>query len=619
MKYVCPQCDHIYNEDIGVCLNDDSDLLPYEDASDLIGKVIEGRFEIQKLLGEGGMGSVYLAHQRSVDRQVCIKVLKREVQQDPTVVKRFLLEAKASSRLTNAHTITIYDFGRAKDGLLYIAMEYLHGRSLREKLAKTPTLSVQEAVRIMSAVGKSLAEAHEHNIIHRDLKPDNIFLAQRLDEPEFVKVLDFGIARAQSFMGETKLTKTGIIQGTPTYMSPESVLGKDVDARSDIYALGIMMYEMIAGVAPFRADTPMQVLMRHVNTEAEAITKVNPRVEVPRSIHAFIWRCIAKDVDERPSDGRVFRAQLTAAYEEASASGAEFMKPIFTTSEGFRVGKEALQAVTTKKAELTPDALDTKAAPKIPSSTPAEAGNVLTPSVMYYERTSYLPWILLGLLILTALGGTALFLLSRISTDGGPTKAHVATTADEPAGNQGAGAESVSPPVGGDVAISVAPAPDVSGPVEVAAPSLAVAPEVTEEPAAESFVSITIVARPRGAKVFVKGEEVGETPWMGSIKKADESLGVFLKKAGYQDERFDLVPNQDRMVDKTLKRVHRKKQVAPKTSATKAPSKPAVAPVKVAPKAATNTRSRRYLLDAAPGNKVPATKPSAKTKVDFLP
>ena len=619
MKYFCPQCDRVFEDDLGVCPDDQSGLLAFDDASDLIGKVIEGRFEIQKLLGEGGMGSVYLAHQRSVDRLVCIKVLKRELQQDPVVVKRFLLEAKAASRLTNAHTITVFDFGRARDGLLYIAMEYLQGRSLRDKLAETVTLSIQETVRVMSAVSKSLTEAHEHNIIHRDLKPDNIFLADRLDEPEFVKVLDFGIARARSFMGETKLTKSGVIQGTPTYMSPESVMGGEVDERTDIYALGVMMYEMIAGVAPFDADTPMQVLMKHVNLEPEAITKVNPDAEVPRSIHAFIWRCMAKDVNDRPRNARVFRAQLTKAYEEASASGAEYMKPIYTTSEGFRVGEEAVKVATTKKQGLTPDVLETRAAPENPGGAPAEVERALTPSEIYYERTSYLPWILLGLLILAALGGTAWFLLSRSGADREPAEARVATAASQPAGDPGPGAEAASPAVGGEVATPTEPAPDVSEAVEVAVPVPAVAPEVVEEPAAVRFVSFTIAARPRGAKVFVQGEEVGETPWTGRVVKADEPVWVLLKKAGYRDERFELVPNQDRRVDKALKRTPTKRQVAPRASTSKATSNPAVVPEKAAPEAAPSRRSRRFLLDAPSKKKTSTRKPDKKTKKGILP
>jgi formylglycine-generating enzyme required for sulfatase activity/tRNA A-37 threonylcarbamoyl transferase component Bud32 len=281
-----------------------------------------GKFEIEGFLGQGGMGSVYKARQRSVDRKVALKILNRDLLSDPTLVKRFMNEARAASKLTSPHTITIYDFGQDRDELLYIAMEYLVGRDLDMLVQEEGCLEFRRAATILGQIAESLGEAHEQGIVHRDMKPENVYLTRGRRGGEIVKVLDFGIAHLPT--EGTRLTKTGIFMGTPAYACPEFIGGEKVDARADIYALGVMMYEMFTGVLPFQADTPRQILMKHLVGEPEPLAQTAPDLQLPASIEALMWRCLSKDREERPADGSAFLDALEEALaerEEVSAGG----------------------------------------------------------------------------------------------------------------------------------------------------------------------------------------------------------------------------------------------------------------------------------------------------------
>ena len=431
MQYFCPKCDQRFERD-GQCPEDRCDLLPVETAEDLIGREIDGRFEIVRLLGEGGMGSVYVARQKSIDRLVALKVLKRELLQDATAARRFLLEAKAASRLSNAHTITIHDFGKTQDGLLYIAMELLTGQSLRERLRAKKRLSVDEAVGLLDQVAESLTEAHAQGIVHRDLKPENIFLAETPDGADLVKVLDFGIARAQSIAGSTHMTNTGAIVGTPAYLCPEVIVGQKADERADIYALGIVMYEMLTGMVPYRAETPMQLLMMHIHNEPTPVEKIQPAITLPRALHAFLWRCLAKDREHRPANAREFRTQLRQAAETASSDASDAVAPLYTTAEGFRVNAESLDLITTRKQALPPLASPTAT----PSGLTGEL-DALAP------RPRLWPWLLAGGAVLIVLAGVGVQLLNRPAT---ATAAQAPATATAPAPSEPPPPAATAPP-----------------------------------------------------------------------------------------------------------------------------------------------------------------------------
>lgn len=266
----------------------------------MIGRTIAGRYEVIGLLGKGGMGAVYKARQPAVQRMIALKVLLQEFAENETVIRRFHQEALAASRLEHPNTIRVYDFGQTDDGILFIAMEYLRGQSLAQAQARGTGMSAKRVVYIMHQVCKSLAEAHKAGIIHRDLKPDNIFLVDIEGERDFAKVLDFGVAKLKEFEGnEGTLTQAGMIFGTPKYMSPEQARSGALDARSDVYALGVILYEMITGRAPFVGENPLAILIAHVNEPPPAFLDVNENVDVPPALEAVVFKALAKNREHR--------------------------------------------------------------------------------------------------------------------------------------------------------------------------------------------------------------------------------------------------------------------------------------------------------------------------------
>lgn len=300
----------------------------------MIGRTIAGRYEVVGLLGKGGMGAVYKAHQPAVQRMIALKVLLQEFAENETVIRRFHQEALAASRLEHPNTIRVYDFGQTEDGILFIAMEYLRGQSLAQAQARGPVMSSKRVIYIMRQVCKSLAEAHKAGIIHRDLKPDNIFLVDIEGERDFAKVLDFGVAKLKEFEGnEGTLTQAGMIFGTPKYMSPEQARSGDLDARSDVYALGVMLYEMITGRAPFVGENPLSILIAHVNEAPPAFLDVNPNVDVPPAFEAVVFKALAKNRDQRHANVEELLGELDAvdklldgaSYESVAAALPGFL------------------------------------------------------------------------------------------------------------------------------------------------------------------------------------------------------------------------------------------------------------------------------------------------------
>ncbi len=257
-----------------------------------VGKVIDGRYEIQARVGDGGMGVVYKARQISIDRVIALKVLNQEMAQDPTWVQRFYNEARACSRLQHPNTIRMFDFGQTQgEGRLFMTMEFLDGISLRDALQKGP-LAPQRVVKILIQCCASLAEAHSIGIIHRDIKPDNVFLLNMAGSPDFVKLLDFSVAKLLE--GDRMKTQAGVVFGTPQYMSPEQGRGLPLDARSDLYALGILAFEMLSGMVPFHDENPMNVIQMHLSAGVPPMPD-----HVPYSVQQIVRRALEKDAGRR--------------------------------------------------------------------------------------------------------------------------------------------------------------------------------------------------------------------------------------------------------------------------------------------------------------------------------
>jgi eukaryotic-like serine/threonine-protein kinase len=235
----------------------------------VMGDMIAGRYEILALIGEGGGGSVYKARQLNVEREVALKLLPAESMDDITAMRRFEREARLISRLRHPNTITVYEFDRTADGVLYIAMELIKGQSLKDGLKQDLSFAPQRAVRILQQSLKSLAEAHSVGIIHRDIKPANIMLCDMHGDPDFVKVLDFGVATVLSdgqsmTQPPDAVPQRGVVGGTPQYMSPEQFRSRDIGAPSDLYSLGVVTFEMLTGFSPFNGETVNDILIKHL-------------------------------------------------------------------------------------------------------------------------------------------------------------------------------------------------------------------------------------------------------------------------------------------------------------------------------------------------------------------
>jgi serine/threonine-protein kinase len=284
-------------------------------ADPLIGQLIGGRYRVTGVLGEGGMGIVYVGEQQmgSTVRKVAIKTLHAHLSKDPSVIARFHRECGTVAQLEHPNTIKFYDFGSTADGTLYIAMEFVAGKPLADVLSHGP-LSVERTIKIMRQVCGALDEAHLQGIIHRDLKPDNVILTDRAGETDFVKLLDFGIAaRTESAdaQKEQKLTQQGMVLGTPPYMSPEQFTGKALDARSDIYSLGVMTYEMLAGRLPFDADTPWQWATQHMSVQPIPFEVSAPAKNIPDNMRKAILRALSKNKEDREASAREYFTELS--------------------------------------------------------------------------------------------------------------------------------------------------------------------------------------------------------------------------------------------------------------------------------------------------------------------
>lgn len=277
-------------------------VLPENPHDRLIGQVFAEKYLILDKIGQGGMGTVFLAQQQPIEREVAIKVLLPNLVSDESAIKRFSQEARTISKVIHPRIVTIYDFGRTQQGELFLVMEYLRGHTVASLLHRGGPLTAGRATRIIWQTCQALEAAHAAGVIHRDLKPDNLFLTHVSDDPEFVKVLDFGLAKLADDQGEQRLTQAGKVFGTPRYMSPEQAEGRPLDFRSDIYTLGVVLFELLTARPLFTAETMVGLLVKHIHEPAPMPSQLRPDMHFDRNLERLVMRILSKNPDDRPQD-----------------------------------------------------------------------------------------------------------------------------------------------------------------------------------------------------------------------------------------------------------------------------------------------------------------------------
>ncbi len=377
----------------------------FENSDALIGRTIEGRYRIDSKLGAGGMGAVYRGTRLLIGDEMAIKILHPDQVGVSQSAERFRREAQAAARLKHPNAVSVYDFGVTEEGLFYLVMELVEGESVRDIIRQRGPFTPSAAAEVITQVCGALDEAHLQHIVHRDLKPDNIMIQPTAGGLR-VKVLDFGIAKLRD-QSASNLTQTGSVMGTPRYMSPEQCIGEELDSRSDIYSLGVVLYEMLAGVVPFNSPISTAVVVQHVNQPPPPLRAVN--VSIPQSVEAVVMHALEKRRESRPQTAGALASELNAAINMLSSSHAVLPTVSYNTP-------------TTPDHSVTPHsgAMPTMVMPATPPSGNRAAmpygANLyesVAPPVSKMSKT--LP-VLLTALALVAIGALAYFFLLRPNT-----------------------------------------------------------------------------------------------------------------------------------------------------------------------------------------------------------
>lgn len=466
----------------------------------LVGQTVADRYEIVSLMGFGGMGAVYEAIQRNMNRHIALKYIPSH---NPVTAARFEREALTVSQLRHPNTVTVFDYGQTDDGFLYLTMEMLAGNTLTEAIKTEAPMSPKRAVHIASQICRSLAEAHRNGIVHRDVKPDNIFLIEVDGDPDVVKVLDFGIAKAVGGEDDVQLTGDGRIVGTPRYMSPEQILSQSVDHRSDIYSLGCIIFEMLCGEPPFQGPTTTALMISHAQDPpppfAERLSEQALDM-IPLALEHVVRRTMSKDPGARPQTTEELREELESAlskHQDMLAAG--------------------LASPTSTGNHFAPSAPLTGTGNFHPGGTGAFTGTAHTMAPAAQAPVAQKSGANKGLIAAVLLALILVALLGVLAIRG-----QGATTPQEP-----------------EVA--------VAAPVEAPAD-----PIPTQEDSSPTVVSVndSIVVRlttePPGATILEGNYALGKTPYNLSVAPGSEALAYRLRLEGYEplDVRIPIDPER---------------------------------------------------------------------------
>ena len=363
MTLVCPTCSREF-EDGTYCPHDGTKLIDADASGSqdpLVGQMLSQRYMLERCVGSGGMGTVYRAQHVLIGKQVAVKVLRAELTRDPYAAGRFRREARSASRIEHENCVAVTDFGEEPDGTLFLVMEFLDGSTLWQTIKDRGPMPIERLLHMATQIAQALVAAHKKGVVHRDLKPENVMLVQRGERRDVVKVLDFGLAKViQSDTDNpvTALTRHGMIFGTPRYMSPEQVEGGEVDQRADLYAFGVILYEMVTGKLPFEGRSVMALLNKHLNEEPRPPRERFPQLDIPTSLEWLILSLMSKKAEDRPQSAQEVlrgieavreemlrqRSQAAPGPQEASSMPGKSPAPAGSPPHGLSVAPSAVEA-----------------------------------------------------------------------------------------------------------------------------------------------------------------------------------------------------------------------------------------------------------------------------------
>jgi serine/threonine-protein kinase len=470
------------------------DASPKVDTVDpLIGRVINDRFEILELIARGGMGRVYKARQQPLGREVALKVLdpRHQGELDPEFQARFFLEASTSAKLSHPNTVTVFDYGKTNDDIYFIVMELVEGRTLAAMLKDEGALAADRAIHIAVQIARSLREAHGIGVIHRDLKPANVLITRHADETDFVKVLDFGLVK--NVAEDDELTQAGLFMGSPKYMAPEQIQGGHVDGRTDVYALGVMLYLMTTGQVPFDRPNQVQILMAHMREAVPPMARPDG-APIPASLQQIILRCLAKEADARFAN---MNEVINALKHAGSAMGASIqLSGAYSLSD---MDLSGMRSVVSTPGSGIPVVSGTPSGGIHSSISGLEDIDLIELDEEYPKKSKKGLFAVLGALVV--LGGAAVWSLSAMDE----VEAPIATA---PSSSTTPTAQTPTPPAAPVAADGTAPVPE---------------PPPAVEPAPKRVI-VNLKSQPGGAEVFVGDHAYGTTPasveWVGEQAEA---------------------------------------------------------------------------------------------------
>ena len=458
----------------------------------IVGQLIDGRYEVRSLIGAGGMGFVYLAYHARMQREVVLKTLRPELVSNERTRERFVREAQSLSRVQHPHIIKVHDYGVSADHGAYYVMERLVGLDLAAEMAqRREALPLDRAFHITRQVTSALASAHAAQVVHRDLKPENIFLVEQNGVPDYVKVLDFGLARLMD--ANRKLTETGQVIGTPRYMAPEQCRGEKVDARADVYSLALILYQMVTGQQPYETLSTYEILGKKMFEDIPPPSRLNPPRELPAAVETLLVRCLDREPQNRPADAAHLGEALRQVVDELGLDPGPFAPRV--SAAPIDPWPEVTE--TSDGGDVPASALDAVPSPPLPAQEkkPPRAKGLL---------------IGIGMAALVFLLGIPALIIGLTYT----------TTSDDDA-----------PTETTEVAETVTPVDDES--------SITVTEEPPPDPSEQTWV--TVMSAPEGAEVWMDETMLGTTP-LTLTRDMDLADGteVEVRLAGYQTRGITL-------------------------------------------------------------------------------